>query len=82
MPIGSLQADGGVLLSEGVETPGVVWETPTWRLSDTGLIYFKNVSGQSGGKLVKGVQYFGLLDKNNIFRPIPDSFKQMTLDQV
>ena len=71
-----------MLLAEGVETPGVVWETPTWRLSDTGLIYFKNVSGQSGGKLVKGVQYFGLLDEKNIFRPIPASFSPVTLEQV
>ena len=69
-----------MLLAEGVETPGVVWETPAWRLSDSGLIYFKNVSGE--GRLVKGVQYFGLLDDKNVFRPTPESFKPVTLSEV
>ena len=80
--IGSLLRDGRVLLAEGVETPGVVWETPAWRLSDSGLIYFKNVTGGGGGRLVKGVQYFGLLDDNNVFRPTPETFKSLTLSEV
>ena len=71
-----------MLLDEGVETPGVVWDSPSWRLSDTGLIQFKNTSGEAGGRVVKGVQYFGLLDDKNIFRPIPESFTPVTLEQV
>ena len=68
-------------MAEGVETPGVVWDSPSWRLADTGLIQFKNSSG-AGGTVVKGVQYFGLLDDKNIFRPIPESFAHVTLEQV
>ena len=74
-----------MLLAEGVETPGVVWDSPSWRLSDTGLIQFKNTSsGAEGtqGTVVKGVQFFGLLDDKNIFRLIPESFAHVTLEQV
>ena len=70
------------MLDEGVETPGVVWDSPSWRLSDTGLIQFKNTSGEGERTVVKGVQYFGLLDDKNIFRPIPESFTPVTLEQV
>ena len=69
-------------MDEGVETPGVVWDSPSWRLSDTGLIQFKNTSGEGERTVVKGVQYFGLLDDKNIFRPIPESFTPVTLEQV
>ena len=69
-------------MAEGVESPGVVWDSPSWRLSDTGLIQFKKTSGGAEGMVVKGVQYFGLLDDKNIFRPIAESFTPVTLEQV
>ena len=40
--IGKLMSDGRILLNEGVETEGVMWESPSWRLMDTGVIFFKN----------------------------------------
>ena len=82
MRLGSLLRDGRVLLDDGVETPGVVWDSPSWRLSDTGLIEFKNTSGGGERSVVKGLQYFGLTDEKNIFRPIPESFTPVTLEQV
>ena len=80
--IGKLLSDGRVLLEEGVETEGVMWESPSWRLMDNGVIMFKNVSGE-GVRVAKGVQYFGLVNKDNIFTLLPQtSLYPVTLDQV
>ena len=78
VPLGRVVAGGGVLLEEGVEVPGVVWEAPAWTLADTGLLTLKQT-----GQAARGVQYFGLVDEDGVFRPLPDD-KEMpvTLDQV
>ena len=78
VPLGRVVAGGGVLLEEGVEVPGVVWEAPAWTLADTGLLTLKHT-----GQAARGVQYFGLVDEDGVFRPLPDD-KEMpvTLDQV
>ena len=80
--IGKLLPDGRILLEDGVETEGVMWESPSWRLMDNGVIMFKNVSGE-GVRVAKGVQYFGLVNKDNIFNLLPQtSLYPVTLEQV
>ena len=63
VPIGTILSNGKVLLNNGVETPGVIWESPSWRLMDNGVILYKNVSGDGDIRVVKGVQYFGIVDE-------------------
>ena len=78
VPLGRVVAGGGVLLEEGVEVPGVVWEAPGWTLADTGLLTLKHT-----GQAARGVQYFGLVDEDGVFRPLPnDKEMPVTLDQV
>ena len=84
VPIGRLMSDGQVLLDNGVETPGVMWESESWRLTDDGVIFFKNESTGTGVRVVKGVQYFGFVNgDDNVFRLLPDNENfPTTLDQV
>ena len=83
VPIGNILSNGKVLLKDGVETPGVMWESPSWRLMDNGVIFYKNVSGDGVSKVVKGVQYFGSVNEDNVFSLFPqnDQFP-VTLDQI
>ena len=70
-------------MDDGVETPGVIWESPTWRLLDNGVIFFKNASGDGKAEVVQGVQYFGYVDSNNTFQLFPKNKNYpTTLDQV
>ena len=84
VPIGRLMSDGRVLLDDGVETPGVMWESDRWRLTDDGVIFFKNASTGNGVRVAKGVQYFGFVNgDDNVFRLLPDNENfPTTLDQV
>ena len=84
VPIGRLMSDGRVMLDDGVETPGVMWESERWRLTDNGVIFFKNESTGTGVRVAKGVQYFGFVNEaDNMFRLLPDNQNfPTTLDQV
>ena len=83
VPIGNILTNGKVLLNAGVETPGVIWESPSWRLMDNGVIFYKNVSGDGVSRVVKGVQYFGVVDKDNVFSLLPQNeLFPVTLDQI
>ena len=72
------------MLDDGVETPGVMWESERWRLTDNGVIFFKNESTVTGVRVAKGVQYFGFVNEaDNMFRLLPDNQNfPTTLDQV
>jgi hypothetical protein len=56
VPLGRLLPGGRLLLARGVERVGVEWESPRWRLTDTGLIFYK---GNVSRPVARGVQYFG-----------------------
>ena len=69
IPLGRVLTNGRVLLDEGVEAPGVMWESPFWRVTDDGVIFYKG----NETKVEKGVQYFGTVGDDNLFQLLPDT---------
>ena len=79
IPLGKALTDGRVLLDDGVETPGVMWESPFWRVTDEGVIFYKGNKTQ----VAKGVQYFGLVGEDNLFKLLPDDESSpISIEQV
>ena len=80
VPLGRLLEDGRVELEEGVEEEGVAWESPLWRVTDSGLIFYKTKASR---RVVRGLQYFGTVGADNMLRLLPNySSSPVTLDQV
>ena len=71
-----------ISLIEGVEEPGVMWESESWRLSDNGIVFYESpLDGKS--KVTKGVQYFGITGKDKVFSLLPeDKNIPVTLNQA
>ena len=60
VPLGRVLSSGRLLLLPGVEQAGVVWEGPQWRMTDTGIIQYKENYTET---VTQGVQYFGTVSQ-------------------
>ncbi|XP_023326847.1 uncharacterized protein LOC111700212 [Eurytemora carolleeae] len=78
VPIGRLLSNGRILLNAGVKEKGVVWDSPGWTLTDSGVIFYKDNSSAPQ----TGVQYFGTVDSSNVFQPFSGEESPVTLEQV